>query len=91
VIALPPFTGAVQLTVAWPSPAAATTLLGAPGAVGALGVTAFEGLEAGPLPTEFVAVTVNVYAVPFVRPGTTADVASPLTRTTAPPGDAVTQ
>src|SRR5437868_1010048 len=32
------------------------------------GVTAAEGAEAGPVPTAFVALTVNVYAVPFVSP-----------------------
>jgi hypothetical protein len=35
------------------------------------GVTEFEGLEAFPCPTAFVAVTVKVYAWPFVRPVTT--------------------
>jgi hypothetical protein len=38
-------------------------------------VTAFDGAEAGPVPTAFVAVTMNVYAVPFVKPVTVADVA----------------
>jgi hypothetical protein len=33
-------------------------------------VTAFEAAEAGPVPTAFVAETVNVYDVPFVRPVT---------------------
>jgi hypothetical protein len=36
--------------------------------VGAVGVTAFEGGEAGLVPTELDAVTVNVYVVPLVRP-----------------------
>ena len=72
MIGLPPsLAGAVQLTVAAPSPATAVTFVGTPGAVaGAAGVTAFEGDDAGPGPTAFVAVTVNVYAVPFVRPVT---------------------
>jgi hypothetical protein len=34
------------------------------------GVTAFDGLDAGPVPTAFVAVTVNVYDVPLVKPVT---------------------
>ena len=38
------------------------------------GVTLFEAVEAGLVPTEFVAVTLNVYAVPLVRPLTVADV-----------------
>ena len=33
----------------------------------ALGVTAFDGDDSGPVPIAFVAVTVNVYAVPLVR------------------------
>jgi hypothetical protein len=62
VIALPPFeAGGVQDTVADASPAVAVTAVGAPGAVaGATGVTLFEASEAGPVPTAFVAVTVNV-------------------------------
>ena len=36
-----------------------------------------------------VAVTVNVYAVPLVRPGTVTDVA-PVVVAVKPPGDAVT-
>ena len=38
----------------------------------AAGVTAADGADAGPVPTLLVAVTVNVYAVPFVRPLTVA-------------------
>jgi len=34
----------------------------------ALGVTEFEGVDAGPLPIAFAAVTVNVYGVPLVSP-----------------------
>ena len=33
-----------------------------------LGATADEGAESAPVPTELVAATLNVYAVPFVRP-----------------------
>ena len=32
------------------------------------GVTAFEAVDAGPVPTPLVAVTLNVYAVPVVSP-----------------------
>jgi hypothetical protein len=42
--------------------------VGAPGGVGALGVTLLEAAEAGPVPTLFVADTVKVYAVPLVSP-----------------------
>jgi len=40
--------------------------VGAPGTVD--GVAAADATEAAPVPDAFVAVTVNVYAVPFVRP-----------------------
>lgn len=42
---------------------------------GALGVTVFDGDEEGLVPMLFVAVTVNVYAVPSVRPVMVAVVA----------------
>jgi len=59
VIAAPPlFAGAVNVTVACPLAATADTLVGAPGVVA--GVTAEEAVEAVPVPTLFVAVTVKV-------------------------------
>ena len=64
----PLFIGGVNVTVAWPSPATADTLVGAFGTVA--GVTEFDALEAVLVPAEFVAVTVNVYAVPFESPVT---------------------
>jgi hypothetical protein len=67
VIAEPPFeAGAVNVIVASPLPRTAVTLVGAPGVVA--GVTALLADEAEPVPTAFVAVTVKVYAVPFVKP-----------------------
>ena len=61
VMVLPPLLdGAVQFTVADPLPAVAVTPVGAPGAVGALGVTALDGDEAGPSPFALVADTVKV-------------------------------
>ena len=61
MIALPPvLVGAVQLTAADALPAVAVTPVGAPGADGALGVTALDGAEAGPAPFALVADTVNV-------------------------------
>src|SRR6478735_5989329 len=42
------------------------------------GVTALDAAEAGPVPTALVADTVNVYAVPLVRPVTVAVVAGGL-------------
>ncbi len=61
MIGLPPLVaGAVQLTVAWALPATALTLVGGPGAVGALGVTELEGAEGLLVPIALVAVTVKV-------------------------------
>jgi hypothetical protein len=71
VIAEPPFeAGAVQETVANALPATAETPVGAPGTVA--GVTAADAVESVELPTAFVAFTLNVTAVPFVRPVTEA-------------------
>jgi hypothetical protein len=87
VIGDPPVeVGALQDTVARPFPAVAETPVGAPGAVA--GVTALDGDEAGPAPAPLVAVTVNVYAVPFVKPETVNGLAEPVA--VAPPGEAVT-
>ena len=70
VIAAPPLlAGAVKETVACALPPVAVTPMGAPGTVA--GVTEFDGADAGPVPAELLAVTVNVYAVPLVRPVTT--------------------
>jgi hypothetical protein len=69
VIVLPPLLlGAVQDTVAVVSPALAVTPVGAAGTDSAVGVTELDAVDAAPLPTELVAVTVNVYAVPGVSP-----------------------
>jgi hypothetical protein len=71
VIALPPSSlGAVQLTNAWPFPALADTFCGAVGAVAPVGVTAFDGDDAGPGPAELDACTTNVYEAPAVSPVT---------------------
>ena len=75
---LPPFeAGGDQVTADeafwW---VAAETPVGAPGTVD--GVAQPEGDDAGPVPTPLVAVTVNVYAVPLVRPVTVQDVVVPL-------------
>jgi hypothetical protein len=79
VIALPPLlAGADQLTNACPVAGDPDTDWGAVGAVGAeLGVTELDCADAGPVPTIFVAATVNVYAVPFVKPVTVAPVDEP--------------
>jgi len=54
----PVASGGVQLTVAAASPSIAVTAVGASG--GAAATTAFDGAEAGPVPTRLVAVTVKV-------------------------------
>ena len=46
----------------------AVTPVGATG--GPCGTTAVDAADAGPVPAEFVAVTVNMYEVPLVRPET---------------------
>lgn len=77
VIGLPPFeTGAVKLTVAVVLPATADPIVGAPAR--APGVMLLEGAEGNPVPATFVAVTVNVYAVPFVSPVTSNGLVAPV-------------
>jgi hypothetical protein len=77
VIADPPFdTGAVKATEASVLPGVATGEVGAPGTVA--GVTAEDVSEAAPSPTALVAMTVKVYAVPFVRPETMIGEAEPV-------------
>jgi hypothetical protein len=72
-MALPPLlTGAVKLTDACVLPAIAVVSVGESGTVA--GVTLFDGADAPLEPTALAATTVNVYAVPFVRPVTTCDV-----------------
>ncbi len=69
VIAEPPLlTGAENVTTASPFPAVAVPIVGASGVVA--GTTALDTAEAVLVPTAFVAVTVNVYVVPLVRPVT---------------------
>jgi len=58
-MALPPLlAGAVKVIDALALPAVAVPMVGALGTLA--GVTLFEGLEAGPVPTALVAVTVKV-------------------------------
>jgi hypothetical protein len=69
VITEPPLkAGAVQETVTCALPATPLTEVGASGAVAS--VTEAEASEAALVPALFVAVTVKVYDVPFVRPVT---------------------
>ena len=74
-------------TAAEASPLAADTPVGAPGVV--IGVTAVDAPEATEVPTELVAVTVNVYEVPLTKPVTVHDSAA-VVEQVLPPGDDVT-
>ena len=65
---LPSLAGALKVMVAWPLPAVAVPIVGAPGTVA--GTIELLGLEAMLVPTLLVAVTVNVYVVPLVNPVT---------------------
>src|SRR6478609_9975732 len=71
---LPTAAGGLKWRLTASLPVSTTTLVGRPGATGvvAAGVTGPDGSEAGPVPTTLLAVTVKVYAVPLVSPGTTA-------------------
>jgi hypothetical protein len=64
-----------------------STMLGVPekSKIVSSGVTALDAEEAGLVPTELVAVTWKVYAVPSLRPVTVADVAEPLLTCTGVP------
>ena len=76
IIGLPFAAGAVKLTVAELLPGTALTAVGAPGTEE--GTTAVEGVEAGLVPIALVAVTVNVYDVPLVKPVTVIGLAAPV-------------
>jgi hypothetical protein len=65
----------------------AVTAIGTPGTV--LGVVALLASDSGEVPIALVAVTVNVYAVPLVRPEIVA-VVPMIVLALAPPGEAVT-
>jgi hypothetical protein len=86
-MALPPLDdGALHDTAAWVLPAVALTSVGAPGVV--TGVIALDALDAELAPAPFVAVTVNVYWVPLVKPVNVSDV--PVVVALMLPGDDVT-
>ena len=86
-MAEPPFdAGAVKATLACALPPVAVPMVGAPGTVD--GVTLFDAADAAPWPFALVARTVNVYAVPLVRPVTVIGDALP--EAVSPPGLDVT-
>ena len=67
------------MTTACPFPTTAVGVPGTPGALAAVGITAAVAEDADDVPAPFVAVAVNVYAVPSSRPGTRHDVAGAIT------------
>jgi hypothetical protein len=85
-----PPVGAVTVIVALSSPA---TTVGTPGVFGfvfARTVVDADGALAAELYVDRLAIVVNVYAVPAVRPVMVHDPEAPVTVHFAPPGDAVT-
>jgi hypothetical protein len=81
VIAAPPvLVGASQLALAVSAPPAApwvgAWMIGRPGRVA--GVTAADAADSVPVPTEFVAATRKLYAVPLFRLSTSRLVAVPV-------------
>ena len=85
-LGLPPSEpGPDQANVTCTLPAVAVFKVGAPGTVRGVALRAFE---AAPAPAAFVAVTVNEYRTPFVRP-VTVQVVVPVVEQVAPPGLAV--
>lgn len=82
---------APALTVTVADVAPATTAVGVGGVPGAaIGLTLFDAVEAEEVPEALVAVALNVYAVPFVRPVTVHDVAGLVTVQVRLPGVEVT-
>ena len=61
---------------------------GVPATVSRRGTTALDAADGAPVPAELLAVTVNVYVVPLVRPVKVIGEAAPVA--VAPPGLAVT-
>ena len=88
MIAEPPFDPAVNGTLAVPDAEEVTSpIVGALGVVA--GVTEAEGAEFVEVPTPLLAVAVNVYAVPFVKPVTVHEVLGALAVQVLPSGDEV--
>src|SRR2546423_9833317 len=60
--------GAVHASAIWGSPRVAVRPAGEPGTAGGATGVAEAGVDGGPVPTAFVALTMNVYSVPLVSP-----------------------
>jgi hypothetical protein len=78
--------GAAHETSALVLPPTAVAAVGVPGVVA--GVTELDAIDGTPVPTPLVAVTVNVYEVPFVNPVTT-HVRAPVVVQNLPPVELV--
>jgi hypothetical protein len=94
-----PDVGALTVIVALSSPATTVAVPGIPGlaSVALAGVAVFDSAVMGSdfalaveLPAAFVAIAVNVYAVPAVNPSIVQEPDAPSTVQVLPPGDAVT-
>ena len=75
VIGSPPSAGTAKDTRAAPCPATTSVIVGASG--GPTGVAGSDGADDAPVPALFVAVTVNEYGCPFVRPDTVIGLSDP--------------
>ena len=85
VIGLPPSNGAMNETVTRAFPATAVGCAGASGT--RFGTATADGTEGALSPLLFVAVTVHVYDLPFVRPPTRIGELAPAADPAAPPFD----
>ena len=82
----PLLAGGVKLTETLAFPAITAPIVGALGTVA--GVIVLDARDGKPEPTELVATTLKVYAVPFIRPATVNGLALPVA--VSPPGLEVT-
>jgi len=84
---LPPLAGAVKPTAICALPGTTVGGAGADGSV--LGTAVAEAGEDAPVPFAFVAATVHVYVLPFVRDVTTSGEPAPDAEPGVPPSDDV--
>jgi hypothetical protein len=80
---------AATVTTADETPASAVGVRGVPGIVGC-GVTAFDATDAAEVPPPLVALALNVYDVPLVKPDTVQLPEEPVTVQVKDPGVEVT-
>jgi hypothetical protein len=75
--------GPVNVTEADPFPRVALPIVGAPGTVA--GTKLFDAADGALEPCAFCAVTLQVYALPFVRPDTPIGLCDPVFEPKTPP------